>query len=177
MEEIERIYTEIGSKVFSQNIIYGATGWVTNYSYYNTQFYENILKEFCGEYKMIDTQRTKGTPKVALVSTVVGDDRVSPYVFRSYELPRKIHTSYKGSSHYPVWAGVRASTAAPGYFHDFILDNMVHQDGGILTNNATQIAIHEAQKLWPNQPLQCVVSLGMHIVRCSSVISMYVVWV
>ena len=33
----------------------------------------------------------------------------------------------KGTSDAPIWAAVRASSAAPGYFNDFLLDDMVHQ--------------------------------------------------
>ena len=110
---------------------------------------------------MADFYRSKRTPKIALVASEVTQNRISPYVFRSYHLPRKTLTSYQGSSRYPIWAAVRASTAAPGYFDDFIWENKVFQDGGILINNPTQIAIHEAQKIWPDYPIQTVVSLGL----------------
>ena len=166
IEDVEKVYLEFASQIFNQNMLYGAKGFVSSHSWYDTKFYEGVLKKICAQYgheevSMNDFYSSKEIPLIAIVATNVTQERLSPYVFRSYQLPRKTHTSYKGSSRHPVWAAVRASTAAPGYFDDFVHDDKVFEDGGILVNNPTQIAIHEAQKIWPEHPLQCVVSLGL----------------
>ena len=70
---------------------------------------------------MSDTLRSGETPKVAIVSTLVSEDKIGPYVFRNYHYPYRSQSFYKGSARHPIWAAVRASSAAPGYFDEFIL--------------------------------------------------------
>ena len=69
-----------------------------------------------------------------------------------------VTSNYRGSVRYKIWQAIRASAAAPGYFDDFSINRKIFQDGGVSCNNSTHIAIHEAQKLWPDEALQCVVS-------------------
>jgi len=47
-----------------------------------------------------------------------------------------------------------------GYYEEFKLDGFVFHDGGVLANNPTAIAIHEAKLLWPKTDINCVVSVG-----------------
>ncbi|KAK2493208.1 hypothetical protein MC885_005073, partial [Smutsia gigantea] len=71
-----------------------------------------------------------------------------------------INSHYLGGCHYKMWQAIRASSAAPGYFAEYALGNDLHQDGGLLLNNPSALAMHECKCLWPDVPLECIVSLG-----------------
>jgi hypothetical protein len=45
---------------------------------------------------MIEAERSMAGPKVTLVSTLVSGDRIAPFVFRSYKLPYRTQSNYKG---------------------------------------------------------------------------------
>ena len=52
---------------------------------------------------MNDTLRTAGTPKTALISTLVSGHRIMPYVFRNYQYPYRSQSFYRGSAKYAIW--------------------------------------------------------------------------
>ncbi|XP_022139959.1 phospholipase A I isoform X2 [Momordica charantia] len=131
----------------------------------------------------------RNPPKVFVVSTLVSMVPAQPFLFRSYqypvgtpEVPLAISDSsgitvfgspsagvqaggYKrsafiGSCKHQVWKAIRASSAAPYYLDDFSDDVNRWQDGAIVANNPTIFAIREAQLLWPDTKIDCLVSIG-----------------
>lgn len=119
----------------------------------------------CASNQFIDAA-CLGGPKVAVVSTLTSVSPATPFLFRNYELPleaesraRRIGAS-SGSSKHLVWQTIRASSAAPYYLDDFLCGEERYQDGAATANNPAVIALQEARLLWPDLPIDCLVSLG-----------------
>ncbi|KAK9525629.1 hypothetical protein VZT92_016316 [Zoarces viviparus] len=161
VEECEEMYRKLGSDVFKQNVIVGTVKMGWSHAFYDSEIWENILKERMGEGRMIESARDPHCPKVSAVSTIVNRGLpLKAYTFRNYTLMPGVRSHYIGDCNHKMWQAIRASSAAPGYFKEFVLGKDLHQDGGLLINNPTALAIHECKCLWPNTPLQCVLSLG-----------------
>ncbi|KAM4618150.1 calcium-independent phospholipase A2-gamma-like isoform 2-T2 [Polymixia lowei] len=161
LNECDDLYRKLGSDVFKQNVIVGTVKMGWSHAFYDSETWENILKEKMGSDLLVQTSRNPKCPKVAAVSTIV--NRGTPlkaFVFRNYNLLPGVRSHYLGGCQHQLWQAIRASSAAPGYFQEFALGNDLHQDGGLLINNPTALAIHECKCLWPNTPIECVVSLG-----------------
>ncbi|KAL4431288.1 hypothetical protein ABPG75_006544 [Micractinium tetrahymenae] len=136
--------------------------------------YEALLREYCdfGSQEacigdsMIDTVGLD-TPAVALVSTLASVTPAPPFVFRSYQLPPGSEAladqlgAHGGSCKHPVWQAVRASSAASFYLEDFSCGGDKFQDGAVTANNPSVIALQEARLLWPDHPVDVMVSLGV----------------
>ncbi|XP_068572905.1 calcium-independent phospholipase A2-gamma [Cebidichthys violaceus] len=161
VEECEEMYRKLGSDVFKQNVIVGTVKMGWSHAFYDSEIWENILKERMGEGRMFESARDPHCPKVSAVSTIVNRGLpLKAYTFRNYTLMPGVRSHYIGDCNHKMWQAIRASSAAPGYFKEFVLGKDLHQDGGLLINNPTALAIHECKCLWPNTPLQCVLSLG-----------------
>ncbi|XP_054156608.1 calcium-independent phospholipase A2-gamma-like [Oppia nitens] len=162
VDECEEYYHRFSSHLFKSDFFRGAGRLLWSHAYYDTNVWEKILRDIYRETTLMETRQSDQTPHVVAISALMNKPSIEAYLFRNYELP--VHTrsmsQYEGSSRYKIWQAVRASAAAPGYFEEMKLDQYVHQDGGILINNPTAVAIHEAKLLWPNEDIQFVLSLG-----------------
>jgi calcium-independent phospholipase A2-gamma len=158
------LYKQVSSKVFNRtstmDILSGTSRLMWAHAYYDTSLWEELLQKHMGYSRMIDTSKSGHVPKFCCVSTTISERQIEGHVFRNYVLPCNVQSVYAGSNTARLWEVVRASSAAPAYFGDFLLQNKMHLDGGTLFNNPTAVAIHEAKLLWPNDPIQCVVSIG-----------------
>ncbi|KAG8179373.1 hypothetical protein JTE90_012071 [Oedothorax gibbosus] len=160
LDEVETMYRKLSNEVFQQSTIWGTGRLMWSHAYYDTTAWVNVLKKNFDEKLMIDSAKDKTSPKLAAVSALMNSPQLEAFVFRNYDFDPGVQSYYKGSCRYRMWEAVRASGAAPGYFEELRLDDYLHQDGGIMINNPTALAIHEAKLLWPSDYIQCVVSIG-----------------
>lgn len=66
--------------------------------------------------------------KVSAVSAVVNwGTGPKAFVFRNYNHKPGSLSRYAGGSNCQMWQAVRASSAAPGYFQEFLLQSDIHQ--------------------------------------------------
>ncbi|KAG8038629.1 hypothetical protein G9C98_007336 [Cotesia typhae] len=160
LEEISDLYKALSMKIFNQNALRGTSSLVWSHAYYDTALWEKMLQEQLGNEDLIKTARDPCSPKFSAIATVFNDAHVAAYIFRNYTLPPRVESQYMGSYRHKLWESVRASAAAPTYFEEFKHGDYILSDGGIMVNNPCAVAIHEAKRLWPNRPIQCVVSFG-----------------
>uniref|UniRef100_A0A8C2G0C1 Patatin-like phospholipase domain containing 8 n=1 Tax=Cyprinus carpio TaxID=7962 RepID=A0A8C2G0C1_CYPCA len=140
LDECEELYRKLGSDVFKQNLIVGTVKMGWSHAYYDSQIWEEILKERMGPELMIETSKNPKCPKVSAVSTIVNRGLpLKAYVFRNYNFLPGVRSHYLGGCQHKMWQAIRASSAAPGYFQEFVLGNDLHQDGGLLINNPTAL--------------------------------------
>ena len=106
-----------------------------------------------------------------------GSDRVPHMFVTATKLANDVHVPFnefllcnyprpwdaegeRGSSDWPAADAVKATAAASPYFPPVVRDGDTFVDGGFSISNPTLIAVHEAERIWPDRPIGLVVSLG-----------------
>ncbi|KAI6656777.1 Calcium-independent phospholipase A2-gamma-like [Oopsacas minuta] len=153
-----KIYQKFSHQIFTQSTFGAAYQIWSTHSIYNAE----LLREFLSEQKttqlpMWVTPSSSSQPRLGVVATHVGDTP-QPYIFRNFRIPSV--SKYEGVCDVKWIDAILASTAAPGYFAEYCIGSSAFQDGGLVANNPSALAIHEASILWPEHKIQCLVSIG-----------------
>ena len=128
---------------------------------YRCKTYEKELKKFYGHGTMISTAEDELNPKVAVLSTLTSVKPAVPYLCRNYDYPPHRVSRYDGDLTWRLWEVARATSAAPSFFDPFEREENQYMDGGIVGNNPSAVALHEAQKIWGvDVPISLFLSLG-----------------
>lgn len=142
--------------------LFSVTNLLRSKGYYSTKPFVKVIKDLAGgkNVRLIDTAVTSPI-KIAIISCECSKTPIESYVFRNYAFPsEKSASRYRGECEAKLWQAMRASTAAPGYYDEFWMGHLKFIDGGVGANNPTAVAYHEARRLWPNRPLDLLLSCG-----------------
>jgi hypothetical protein len=116
------------------------------------------------EQCMVDHALQRNCCQAAIVSTLVSERPIRPFIFRSYQLPQKgvsgLGEVFLGTCRASWLEAMRASSAAPYFFDEFACMGERFQDGAIVANNPALQGLHEAQRLWPGRAIEVLVSVG-----------------
>lgn len=144
----------------------GFFGMIASRSFYDAAALEMVLKNLGDpQATMLDTA-ANGDLRMVFTSTDVGVFPPDTYLLRNYAYKNDSQSRYGGCCHVKMWEAMRCTTAAPAYFDTYMANGHRLSDGGISTNNPTAIAIQEAKALWPDKPLDVVLSVGVGSVPC-----------
>jgi calcium-independent phospholipase A2-gamma len=156
IEDAVLLYDSLIDKIFvkpsrirlvSERATYDATDW------------EVILDQLCGDEILLDSHRHP-CARTFCVSTNMNINPPLPQIWRNYNYPLGQKPRYPGSFRVKTKTAVRATSAAPTFFTPIQLDGGLFCDGALVANNPSVIAVQEAKTMFPNVPIEFVLSVG-----------------
>ena len=171
--DIESLYMEMSENIFGTKTYssleefmewakYISKGEAFDSSKMEKFFKQKFQSKFGNENVTLKEFQSSDSCKVVLVSANARLSPPKPYLFYTYEERFKLH-AYPGRSNVEIWKAMRATSAAPKYFEPVKLeDSVMLQDGGIVANNPSQLAIDELKSFFKLEinDLEYFVSLG-----------------
>jgi predicted acylesterase/phospholipase RssA len=170
VEEVESLYRELIGKIFAKKLS-SAPKMLLTRAYYDTDLFESILKREAGSLRMIDSTMDRDMNYVFFVSSVMNRRPHQLHLFRNYCHAPGQESRYPGTVDATLWQGMRASSAAPTFFSEIVLNGLIHADGALVANNPAGVAAHEARRLFPNVPIELLVSVGTGVAEKTSPLS------
>jgi calcium-independent phospholipase A2-gamma len=163
IEDTEAAYDSFIDKIFA---VKSNLRLVQEQAAYDESELEKVLHSFTGDELLIDTNKNSDVPRVFCVSTKVNNNPPLIHLWRNYNyspkpLPEQ-ESRYGGHFRINSATAIRATTAAPTYFTPvrLDLDGGLYCDGALVANNPTAVAVQEAKAIFPNIPIEYVVSIG-----------------
>jgi calcium-independent phospholipase A2-gamma len=166
VEEVESLYRELIGKIFAKKLS-SAPKMLLTRAYYDTDLFESILKREAGSLRLIDSSMDREMNYVFFVSSVMNRRPHQLHLFRNYCYAPGQESRYPGTVDATLWQGMRASSAAPTFFSEIVLNGLIHADGALVANNPAGVAAHEARRLFPNVPIELLVSVGTGVAEKS----------
>ena len=77
-----------------------------------------------------------------------------PRLFRTYKAPE-----YQ-SPNCMIWEAARATSATPTFFERIVINEEQFIDGGMGGNNPIHQVLQEAELMFPDRHIACIVSIG-----------------
>ncbi len=156
VHKCELLYDDFVYKIFSKK---SNLKLMSDKAMYDDVEFENILYSFVGDELLLDSNKNV-CPRVFCVSTKVNNNPPQIQLWRNYNYPLGQQSRYGGSFRVNTLTAIRATTAAPTFFTPIQFDGGLYCDGALVANNPTAVALQEAKALYPNTPIEFVVSIG-----------------
>jgi len=155
-------YENLGKQVYHKGSVNKSSpgfAFLSNGYLYDAEILKNNIKNTIGENKTFNDYNPK-YPKVFVVSTPKEEKK--PYLFRNYSGENSI---YDGTDNSTIVDACMATSASPIYFESYKIDKIDFNDGALVANNPTHLALRELEHLYRNKNgqkfnIDCVVSLG-----------------
>ena len=163
-KEALQAYHQMAQRVFSKSN--HKKRWGPGEAYFNASTLIDVIREIVevrnsGQYLLQDIQDTEKAK--TFVAATPSEVMVTPRLFRTYPVRENAGTDCK------IWEVARATNAASTFFKGITIKDdwrgrEQFTDGGLLCNNPSEIALHEALKAFnPDTKLECLVSIGTGI--------------
>merc|ERR1711871_903137 len=156
ISEVEVLYDTLIDDIFSKG---SNVKLLSEQAFYDENEWERILHDLCDGAILLDRNQ-ENVPRVFCVSTQVNVNPPVPMIWRNFNYPMGQASRYPGSFRVNTQTAIRASTAAPTFFTPIQWEGGLYCDGAIVANNPAAIAVQEAKALYPNVPIELLISIG-----------------
>ncbi|CDR96283.1 patatin-like phospholipase family protein, putative [Babesia bigemina] len=164
--DIRRVFEDFMVKVFNKDS-YHVTGrrLITRHAYYDEKMLYDSLRSVFGNAELIDYSVDPAAPKFCCLSAQLDVFPLNPIVWRNYNyppdtVPGEENPMRDGSCAIMTADALRATTAAPTYFPLMERNGALYGDGALYANNPSLVALLEARLVYPNVPIDLLVSVG-----------------